>query len=660
MTAILVWGVGILLSSFIVFGWSTDRAEQDKDSNAQDGGNEQESYSDSVVDSHPTRDFNQFAKFCLVLSMYAISMQIIMGIVKIAMGFPISVINGTSILGMVFNAAILIAGILTFKKNRFGLIALVVLFIARFFLLVPMDTGSYSYFLGGNLVHLFRDFVLFAIAMCFKKNGVSGWKSMLSSEIQHESSTIVDCNSEPVIKQDYIETNFTEAKEVSDSMQEQKELSQNTTEENDTEVSEVQSNIIAVPITESKKEIPAKNIEKENSSKRKKSTSVMVLIILLLVLSGVGIGLVTYVNSQEYPKIIEGFSNKFKYCFSISNNKLAKIYFEKYRKASNAGLDDLSLEFLEATWDTKANNADILDSIGSTYSRLAQDCEDKTLSDNYYKKAERAILEGLKANPKNKHMKKRLSAIYYNTHQDDKAKKIVEQILFENPEDDFAIYMMCIIYNDKHDWDNLLRWGDKGYKSCYDNRYRANLIYLYAKGLYETGRRFDAMKYYAEAEEKDPNNRYHKEFQKVGGVTCSITSLAVENTYEDGKVINKAGETIYEDNTCYLCPVLTIKTNRKGDFKFDIKLYEYKEERYYDHMRLDYYNRYSWELRENSSTSPSGYTYSHEIKLIGEEQKNIKLGGWGSNTPGYWGRGKYRFEIWWEGEMLYSKVFNIY
>lgn len=660
MTAILVWGVGILLSSFIVFGWSTNREEQDKDSNAQNGENEQESYSDNVIDSHPIIDFNQFAKFCLVLSMYAISMQIIMGIVKIVMGFPISVINGTSILGMVFNAAILIAGILTFKKNRIGLIALVVLFIARFFLLVPMGTGSYSYFLGGNLVHLFRDFGLFAIAMCFKKKGVSGWKSMLLSEIQNEPSTIVGCNSEPAVEQDCIETKSTEAKEVSDSMQEQKKLSQNTTEENDTEVSEVQSTIIAVPITESKKEIPAKNIEKENSSKRKKSTSVMALIILLLVLSGVGIGLVTYVNSQEYPKSIEGFSNKFKYCFSISNNKLAKIYFEKYRKASNAGLDDLSLEFLEATWDTKANNADILDSIGSTYSRLAQDCEDKTLSDNYYKKAERAILEGLKANPKNKHMKKLLSAIYYNTHQDDKAKKIVEQILFENPEDDFAIYMMCIIYNDKHDWDNLLRWGDKGYKSCYDNRYRANLIYLYAKGLYETRRRFDAMKYYAEAEEKDPNNRYHKEFQKIGGVPCSIISLSIENRYGDGEIINEGGETIYEDNTYYLGPILTIKTNRKGNFKFDVKLYEHKKERYYDYERHGYYNRYNWELSRNSATSPSGYTYSEDIELFGEEQESIRLNSWGSDTPGNWEKGKYRFEIWWEGEMLYSKVFNIY
>ena len=201
MTAILVWGVGILLSSFIVFGWSTDRAEQDKDSNAQNGENEQESSGDSVIDSHPTRDFNQFVKFCLVLSMYAISMQIIMGIVKIAIGFPISIINGTSILGMVFNAAILIAEILTFKKNRIGLIALIVLFIARFFLLVPMGTGSYSYFLGGNLVLLFRDFGLFAIAMCFKKNGVSGWRSMLASSKQNIASAVDILVKKSVVKQ---------------------------------------------------------------------------------------------------------------------------------------------------------------------------------------------------------------------------------------------------------------------------------------------------------------------------------------------------------------------------------------------------------------------------------------------------------------------------
>lgn len=169
MSAVLIWGVGILLSLFIVFG---------KNHNEQD------------ESGKLSRGFTDFAKFALVLSMYVISVQIIMAIIKIAMGFPINISKGTSIGGMIFNVLILTAEAFTLKKDKVGLIALIVLFIARTLLLVPMGTGSYTYFLGGNIVHLVRDFGLFAIAMCFKKNGVSGWKMMFLSEEKLEDVKI--------------------------------------------------------------------------------------------------------------------------------------------------------------------------------------------------------------------------------------------------------------------------------------------------------------------------------------------------------------------------------------------------------------------------------------------------------------------------------------
>lgn len=705
MTAILVWGVGILLSSFIVFGWSTDKAEQDKDSNAQDGGNEQESYSDSVVDSHPTRDFNQFAKFCLVLSMYAISMQIIMGIVKIAMGFPISVINGTSILGMVFNAAILIAGILTFKKNRFGLIALVVLFIARFFLLVPMDTGSYSYFLGGNLVHLFRDFVLFAIAMCFKKNGVSGWISMLSSEITNQPSTIVDCNSGPVVEQDCIETNSTEAKEVLDSVQGQKELSQNTTEEDETEVSEVQSTIITPPIIENKEETNAEKTSRTNTPEQKITGNIVGLIVLLLVFIGGSISLVLSINTKDYPNYITRFDDKFKCYFSIPNNRLAKELITKYQKAGAAELGELCKDYTCNALDVNPNKTDVLKLIANAFCACASISDD---SDEYaviyyldgvehlilrenceqfekdnskakvqmyadgdyyhipldkkkdflekfpkgvyyiseeswnYHKAIEVLNRVLSKSPSDIESLRSLAFSYVATNELQKAYRTAEQLLYNNPNDDVGLNIMCMKYYNLKEWNNLLKWCEKSRNIDTDNPAWVECTYLYAKALYETGNKFDSMKYYAEAERKDPYHWLHAELEGLSGIPCSILSLSVGNERKDDTVINKPGEIIYEGNTCYLYPFIKVKPQRMGTFNLDIKLYK------------------NGSLSRNTTTSPVGYSYSQRIKISGLEEQSIKVGGWGSDKPGHWDRGNYRFEIWWKGNMLYSQAFRIY
>jgi hypothetical protein len=138
--------------------------------------------------------------------------------------------------------------------------------------------------------------------------------------------------------------------------------------------------------------------------------------------------------------------------------------------------------------------------------------------------------------------------------------------------------------------------------------------------------------------------------QSIGNTPCTINKLAVMN-YKGGKLINDIEETIYEDNTCYLAPVLSVKSNRKGNFKFGVKIYEREEERLFNYETCCYYSKYSWKYKGS---------YEDTVNLQGDKQKNIYLSGWGSDTPGSWKKGKYRFEIWWEGEMLYSKVFNIY
>ena len=49
---------------------------------------------------------------------------------------------------------------------------------------------AFSYFLGTQFAYFIRDFGLFFTAMFFKKDGISGWASMLASEEYVDANTI--------------------------------------------------------------------------------------------------------------------------------------------------------------------------------------------------------------------------------------------------------------------------------------------------------------------------------------------------------------------------------------------------------------------------------------------------------------------------------------
>ena len=134
------------------------------------------------------RDFNLAAKIFLGMSVLDIVLNIINAYTKYRVAF---VGGETLIIEMIINFMILIAIVFTFMKKRWGLITLTVLYVIRMFAIVSYRSDiSVAYQLGGNIPYLIRDFGFFAIAMCFKKNGVSGWKSMLSNNIKGEDSLV--------------------------------------------------------------------------------------------------------------------------------------------------------------------------------------------------------------------------------------------------------------------------------------------------------------------------------------------------------------------------------------------------------------------------------------------------------------------------------------
>lgn len=603
--------------------------------------------------NYQERDFNLVAKILLGLSMITTGMAIFNSMLKFGFIEYANVTVASLIIEIVLDVLILIAGFAVFLKHRWGLIALAALFAIRMFATIPLDSTMYSYQLGGNMVHFFRDFGLFAIAMCFKKNGVSGWRLMLASEIQDANSTTEDSIGESVVEQNCIENTPDDMGETPNSIQEEEVLTQNTTKDDEADTIEEQSPIITIPAVDNKEEIGTVETKKANSPRRRIKRSMAALIVLSLMFVGGGIGLVIYVNSQEYPKGIEGFSNKFKYCFSIPNNKLAKTYFEKYRKASNAGLDDLSIEFLAAAWDVKPDEFEVIDRIGSAYLYLAYECTDKSSREMYYQKAERIYLSTLNMATANRKSMQELAKIYVDTEQFDKAKRMAETILFEESNDDLAIDVMCRIAYYKGDWDALVKWGKKGYDLSSDKIYRSDCVYLYAKGLYETGLQSEAMRYYVEAETEAPNNWFHKVFQEIGGIPCTFISAKIQNKRNNGEVINNAGESIKATNACYLSPVLNIKTNRTGTFRFYVRLLKGNK------VYADSYDR-MWDIYELKWN----YIYGQydTIEFRGEDRSLITLGerSFGNDMPGFFEKGTYRFEIYWEGEILYTKDFNVY
>ena len=137
------------------------------------------------------RDFNIVAHLLLGLSLFVTLMTIITCAIKIhnnkALG---SADTSLLVIEIVLDTLILIAGVLTFMKKRYGLIAIILLFVIRMFATVDWTSSVSSYQFGEKMALFVRDFGLFAIAMCFKKSGISGWKSMLASDENVLNNTV--------------------------------------------------------------------------------------------------------------------------------------------------------------------------------------------------------------------------------------------------------------------------------------------------------------------------------------------------------------------------------------------------------------------------------------------------------------------------------------
>ncbi len=117
-----------------------------------------------------------------------------------------------------------------------------------------------------------------------------------------------------------------------------------------------------------------------------------------------------------------------------------------------------------------------------------------------------------------------------------------------------------------------------------------------------------------------------------------ITEVKVANVNNDSSVfMADYGEPIYASNSRYLKPKLIVNCSSPGEYTIAYRLYDS-----------------AGNLKRNTSTSPEGYTYQQKINLT-QGTNTVTMGGWGSNTDGFWKEGTCRFEFFYDGDLLYTQ-----
>lgn len=122
--------------------------------------------------------------------------------------------------------------------------------------------------------------------------------------------------------------------------------------------------------------------------------------------------------------------------------------------------------------------------------------------------------------------------------------------------------------------------------------------------------------------------------------TISITSVKFANSDYNGYDITNYGVQLYSDLQ-YLTPRVTIKPlGVEKKCKLQVKIF-----------RPD-------QSLMTGETSPEGYTYSKEVTIY-KNNPVIMLSGWGSKSGDLYTPGTYKFEIWCDGDKLYTTNIDI-
>lgn len=657
------------------------------------------------------RDFNKAAKILLGLSMFAVGMTIVNSILIIKTNSYFGVSNSILIAEISFDVFILAASVLTFMKKRYGLIALIILFVARMFATIPTGGDiAYSYHLGGKMALFFRDFGLFAIAMCFKKNGVSGWKSFFSSpEIASEQESI---SSEDTSRSTptYVENNLNN------------ELNKAPVSIADTKQNEIKD-FVGEKMDKSKRDSLVQGHEEQSSKLRVNKIVIISVIVVAVILIA---GFVSIGALKSYPKYIRSFGDKFKYSMNLANDSLAnKLYNEAMstRKYGFFVMKEDGKWQMVSDWYIYPIHEDIIDNYDITEVYYLTDtlksvedivdnaiyvvCDNRYCTNNIYvwdsgrvKRNYATILEEVTPAP----------SFMLATPYDIKGQQKQEKELMD--------YAASVPVKDAWLAENLARYYliQSNYNRAIDilsttakkSGGDPKILSILSIACYDNEDFEQAKKYAQKAVKKNP-----KEYQALSVLyEISIDNGECESVKKEAK---KAIDYGAEDPDIYYCYAEALyklderkearsaynkgndlgfgrlhkKYAEAGGSPYDFLFFEFSFKDYDGKILTDYGKKlysnkskyicprakvkivrggkavyqcklyYNGELQTNIEHST--YTYDTTIDIIGEKSVlDVELNGWGSNSAGTWQSGNYRFEVWFDGEKVGSEEFHIY
>lgn len=256
------------------------------------------------------RDFNLAAKIILGLTILSLAIGTITSFQEVSlyskMGFGGSQTH--RLMEAIMNLLMIGAAVMVFSKKRIGLIAFIALGLLRVFVTIPRGTDvSSAYYLGGNTMLFLRDVAPLAIALCFRKNGISGWKAFFASD-DYVQEHYKENLPEDVVKDSPAVNKMILDNEVVKDVSEESQINQEQLASNNDNMS-----VPGIPQT------------KESGKKP-------FLLKWWHFVVGAGALLILFfliIAIKPYPEYIEKFSEKWNYIFKKPNNSVVERLIEK-------------------------------------------------------------------------------------------------------------------------------------------------------------------------------------------------------------------------------------------------------------------------------------------------------------------------------------------
>lgn len=205
--------------------------------------------------------------------------------------------------------------------------------------------------------------------------------------------------------------------------------------------------------------------------------------------------------------------------------------------------------------------------------------------------------------------------------------------LIEEMDDDFS-KVMPEVYNNAEDCREKL-----------ENRRKDALSTLerWAEDDFNDKNYHDSYQWYDYAHWLNPQNSDYTDGMKKTAAYLGyiyVSDVDFSNSHEDGTDIDEAGETLYAEKMRYLWPRITYTSLLNEDEGSKV---------------MKYYIKIITPNGKLESGTPAGYTYMSEVTLEpGEEDLKIWLKGWGNDNMSTFVQGQYTFEMWYDGNKIFT------